>query len=154
MAHPFLRVLGISAALGLGALAFAGTASAQDQCTPGSFGEGVSLNASQGDDKAVTMVHLEFQCGDVLSDGTYVPTGYRVELEGECGDAACSYPLAFVSATARPGAYQGMFVDDGKDVVLRLRKARRGTRLIMISQAPGDRGNKVKPTRARYRLTE
>lgn len=154
MAHPLLRTLTLSAALGMGALACAGAASAQDACTPGAFGEGVSLKATEGDDKAVTMVHLEFQCGDVLSDGTYVPTGYRVELEGECGEAACQYPLAFVAATARPGAYQGAFVDDGKDVVLRLRKANRGTRLIMISQAPGGRGNKVKPTRTRYRLSE
>lgn len=155
MSHPLLRSAMVAATVGVAALTLTGQeASAQDGCTPGAFGEGASLNVSQGDDKAVTAVHLDFQCGDVLADGTYIPTGYRVELEGECGDAACDYPLAFVFATARPDSYQGGFVRDGEDVVIRLRKANRGTRLVMISQEPGGRGNGNKPTRGRYRLKE
>ena len=121
-------------------------------CTPGVFGEGVSLTANDAETDAVTAMHLEFQCGDVLSDGTYIPTGYRVELEGECGDAACNYPMSFLLPTAHEGRFEGLFVTDaGEDVILRLRKNRNGAMLVMIRQTPGS-GDK--PERLRIRMSE
>lgn len=127
-------------------------APAAPACTAGAFGEGVSLTPKQGEDPAVTAVHLEFQCGDILSDGTFIPTGYRIELEGECGDAACSYPMAFVSETASPNRYEGGFVsDEGNDVMLRVRKTRNGVVLLMLTRTPG---SGEKPERLRFRLDE
>lgn len=121
-------------------------------CTPGVFGEGASLTANDAESDAVTAMHLEYQCGDVLSDGTYIPTGYRVELEGECGDAACNYPMSFLLPTAHESRFEGLFVtDQGEDVILRLRKNRNGAMLVMIRQTPGS-GNK--PERLRIRMSE
>ena len=125
----------------------ADAAPAPEQCSPGVFGEFASLSASEAETDAVTAVHLEFQCGDILSDGTFIPTGYRVELEGECDGAACDYPLAFLVPTASEGRYEGMFVsNDGADVILRLRRNRQGAILAMIVQTPGS-GEKAERTR-------
>ena len=121
-------------------------------CTPGSFGQGVSLTADGAESDAVTALHLDFQCGDVLSDGTFIPTGYRAELEGECGEGPCNYPLAFLMPTAHENRFEGIFVtDEGEDMILRLRKNRNGAMLVVIKQTPGS-GDK--PERMRIKLTE
>jgi len=127
-------------------------AAAVPDCTAGPFGEGVSLTPQDGDDPAVTAIHLEFQCGDILSDGTLIPTGYRVELEGECNGAPCNYPMTILMPTASDNRYEGAFVsDEGKDVTLRVRKTRRGVVFLMLTRTPG---SGEKPTRLRYQLND
>lgn len=122
-------------------------------CQPGAFGEGVSLAPRNDKDPSVTAVHLEFQCGDILSDGTYIPTGYRIQLEGECGDAPCDYPLAFLTPSADGARYEGSYISaEGDDVILRVRRNRGDTIvLIMLTRTPGE---DAKPERARFFLEE
>lgn len=128
------------------------TAPPPQQCAPGAFGEYVSLMPEDAETDVVTAMHLEFQCGDILSDGTYIPTGYRVELEGECDGAPCDYPLAFVMATAHENRFEGLFVThDGADVIMRLRKNRNGAMLVLVTQTPG---SGEKPERMRIRMNE
>ncbi|MEM9222477.1 MAG: hypothetical protein AAGB11_08745 [Pseudomonadota bacterium] len=137
-------------AAGLLAMALAAPANAQEACSPGTYGDFIELTVNEGNDKAVTSAELEFQCGDTLSDGTFVPTGYRLHLEGECGSGACNYPTAILFPTARRNQLAGLFVFDGKDYTVRMRKTRRGSQLNLSIRGQ-ERG---KPQRARYRLAE
>ncbi|MEM6762054.1 MAG: hypothetical protein AAF615_04180 [Pseudomonadota bacterium] len=122
-----------------------------DDCAPGIFDVGGTYRTRRGDDDRVTTAIIEFQCGDVLSDGTFIPTGYRVQLEGDCNGAPCEYPMLMANETAREAVYNASFVDEGKNVVVRLRKPRQGqgVTIIVIRRAP-ERG--AEPDRAIYRL--
>ncbi|MEM0906407.1 MAG: hypothetical protein AAGJ94_03520 [Pseudomonadota bacterium] len=149
--------------LALGSAPFALTATpaaAQTECEPGAFGEVADFTVSKSEDKRVTAVSLEYQCGDTLSDGTFIPTGYRLYLEGECGEGACNYPTLMAMPTAREGQLTASYVQDGKDVTVRMRKSRRGVNLNVMAREPrrgrrngGDGGGRAKPERANYRLS-
>ena len=156
------RLAGLAAlpalALGLAGPAVAqsdpATSAASEQppavaCTPGAFGEGAELDVESGDDQAITHMGVEFQCGDILSDGTYIPTGYRIYLSGECAQGTCHYPTIFAYPTAREGHYEAFFVEDGLNVTLRIRKIQRAVDVIYVGREPGDTG---KPIRAAYQF--
>jgi len=159
MAHPSARNaarLGVLTALVLSSsLAPHATtpAAAQLLCEPGVFGEAASFEVRRAEDMRVTSMRLEFQCGDVLSDGTLIPTGYRVELEGECDGAPCDYPVVMARDTAREGQLEATFVRDGRDYTVRIRAGRRGrgATVSVISRPPG-RGQQR--DRAVYRMGE
>ncbi|MEO1103969.1 MAG: hypothetical protein AAFW98_09620 [Pseudomonadota bacterium] len=145
-----VRALAIGAVVSFAALA-ALPATAQDEdCPAGAFGEWADFDVSEGDDDAISQLSLEFQCGDTLSDRTFIPTGYRLYLDGACGGASCEYETVLALPTARDNQYEANFVLGGNNVTARLRKGRRGTTLIMITRPP-KRG--AERQRSTYRLT-
>ena len=120
-------------------------------CTPGAFGEGVDLDVEKGDDGAIKTLGVAFQCSETLSDGTFIPEGYRVYLSGDCADGPCAYPTMLALPTAREGQYEAFFVENGMNVTLRIRKVRGRVVVTYIGREPGDRG---KPTRAVYEFRD
>lgn len=122
------------------ALSWPAPAAAQE-CADGAFGEGGTFTVRNADDKAVTGMTLAFQCGEILGDGRLVPTGYRMQLTGECNGGDCSYPLVILSPTARPENYSAFFVEGDANVTVHVRPARReGTlRVSVATRVPGRR---------------
>ncbi|MEM8663799.1 MAG: hypothetical protein AAGF49_06715, partial [Pseudomonadota bacterium] len=120
-------------------------------CTPGAFGEGGTYEATDAEDTRVTAVIIEFQCGDTLSDGTFIPTGYRVLVEGDCDGVDCGYPVVIAKPMAQPDMYGANFAFEGRNVALRMRPPANGegVNLFWTAREPGPDSE---AERGRYRL--
>ena len=110
-------------------------------------------NAVAAEGQAITEVSISFQCGGSTSDGAYIPTGYRLELTGECAAGTCD--LGTTVATEGPD--DKSFVASMKDEVgfrqIRLGKNRRDNWTLAVrTRAEGERGGHGANANVRYQL--
>jgi hypothetical protein len=125
------------------------TAAAAD-CTPGGLGEGGTFTARRGAADGIVRAEIAFQCERTLSDGTYVPEGYRVQLYETCDSGECELPFLFVSE-GRNDSYAGQYDDNGTPTQLRFR-TNRNDGLVITAVTGGGRGQQGERERERYTL--
>jgi hypothetical protein len=101
-------------------------------CEPGPIGiAGEYANPAPGPE-GVTRALVAFQCEDFLTDGTYVPQGYRLQVFYDCGGAECFYPFAFALPTHRPALYTAVVYEDGARIRLQIRRNRRDQLIVRV----------------------
>jgi len=101
-------------------------------CEPGVLGPGGMYETRSSQPEGVTSAILGYQCEEFLTDGTYVPAGYRVQVFRSCPPQECAFPFLFAEPLpGRDGIYADSYVENGTRRTVRLRTNPRG-RLILI----------------------
>lgn len=99
---------------------------------------------------AVTEVTLTFQCGGTGPGGVFIPTGYKIEVEGECPSGTCDLGTTIAVEGPGRGEYSAVLMDEAvgaRSMVIATR--RKALSLSVRTEVKGER----RPASARYDLS-
>lgn len=140
-----------------------------DTCTPGPIADGTYATAERerknragrapregrgeapsAEGRAITEVTLTFQCGGIASDGAFIPTGYRLDVRGECPSGTCDLGTTVAMPAGEVGTYMAVLADETVGFrELRIQARRKAVNLVVRTEVDGQR----RPATARYQLT-
>lgn len=101
-------------------------------CEPGALGVSGEYTAPMVADGDVVRAAIAFQCGEFLSDGTYIPEGYRLQITYACAPQECSYPFAFANQTHRERVYVELTHEGQTRYNFRISPNRRGQLVLNV----------------------
>lgn len=132
------------------AAAFQPADAADLACDPGALGVGGSYENPDAADGEITRAQIAWQCEEFLSDGTYVPEGYRLQLHYACGANECPHPFAFATPANNPEAFAATAFEDGRRTRFQIRLDRQDRLVVTVVEAEVGGGE---PERRRHVLT-
>jgi hypothetical protein len=102
-------------------------------CEPGALGPGGEYETRNAQPEGVTRAIIGYQCEEFLTDGTYIPEGYRLQVFYGCPPQECEYPFLFAEAVpGRDDVFTDRYEADGIRRIVRLRANRRGRLIVVV----------------------